>query len=117
MKKPANLLKNLPPPDAEEFFETLLDQPDFRLERIVSQGHVTPPGEWYDQDRDEWILLLSGGATLLFEHEEQPVRLEAGDHLHLPAHVRHRVEWTDPAQSTIWLALHFRGKVGAAAPG
>ncbi len=78
------------------------------MERIVSLGQQTPPGEWYDQSDDEWVLLLSGAARLLIEGESQASALQPGDCLLLPAHVRHRVEWTDPAQPTVWLAFHFR---------
>ncbi len=77
-----------------------------RIERIVSRGHVTPPGEWYDQDTHEWVVLLTGSATLTFEDRSET--LAAGDHVLIPAHRRHRVEWTDPAQPTVWLAVHYR---------
>ena len=81
--------------------------PGARLERIVSRGHRTPDGEWYDQEWDEWVVVLSGRATLLVEGEPEPIPLVPGDSLVLPAHVRHRVEWTDPAADTVWLALHY----------
>jgi len=79
-----------------------------RLERIVSTGHATPPGEWYDQDRDEWVVVLRGRARVRIEGEAEDRRLSVGDHLLLRAHVRHRVEWTDPTAPTVWLALHYR---------
>ena len=82
----------------------------FRLERIVSKGHTTPPGQWYDQDRDEWVVLLKGEAKLEVEGQPQPVGLKPGDHIKLAAHCKHRVAWTDPEQETIWLALHFESK-------
>ena len=79
----------------------------FRLERIVSAGQATPPGEWYDQDTHEWVALLTGGAGLRFEDEAEPRVLAPGDYLLIPAHRRHRVEWTDPEPPTVWLALHY----------
>lgn len=101
-----NLLADLPFPGPDETFEALLETPGWKLERIVSFGHATPPGEWFDQDRPEWVLLLAGRARLQIEGEESR-ELGCGDTILLPAHARHRVEWTDPASPTIWLALHF----------
>lgn len=105
----ATLLDNLPEHLAEERFETLLETPAFRLERILSQGHATPPGACYDQDRDEWVMLLQGAARLSVEGQAGPLALKPGDAVLLPAHCRHRVEWTAPDQVTVWLALHFTG--------
>ncbi len=90
----------------DELFETLLHAPHFKLERIVSTGQATPPGQWYDQERAEWVILLQGSAGLRIEGEEI-CTLSPGDHVLIPAHVRHRVEWTDPARPTVWLGLHF----------
>jgi cupin 2 domain-containing protein len=102
-----NLLSAMPPPAAEEEFRELLRGGAFRLERIVSQGHGTPPGQWYDQPHEEWVLLLAGRAQLLLEGEAAPRELFAGDCVLLKQHVRHRVEATDPALPTVWLALHY----------
>lgn len=77
-----------------------------RIERIVSQGHASPPGFWYDQPEDEWVLVLQGAGTIAFAEEGSEVTLCAGDYLHIPAHCRHRVAWTDPHLPTIWLAVH-----------
>ena len=90
-----------------ELFETLAQTPHLKLERIVSRGHATPPGEWYDQRRDEWVVLLAGRAGLRIEHQTDLLELKPGDYCLLPARCRHRVEWTDPDTDTIWLALHF----------
>jgi cupin 2 domain-containing protein len=89
----------------QEWFEILWQTPSFRLERIVSAGHSTPRGQWYDQDSDEWVVLLSGGAGLLFEGEAQARALRPGDCMLIPAHCRHRVEWTAAGEETVWLAL------------
>ena len=91
----------------DEISETLLKSEHFKLERIVSSGQATPSGEWYDQDTNEWVILLSGSAGLLFDGEEEIFIMEPGDYIHIPSHQRHRVEWTDPEQKTVWLALHF----------
>jgi len=102
-----NLLADLPQPLPEELFQTLLERPGCRLERIVSRGHATPQGQWYDQAWDEWVLLFKGAAALEIEGREALLELHPGDHLLLPAHQRHRVAWTDPAGETVWLALHL----------
>lgn len=102
-----NILANLPA-SPEEIFETLLEKPGIKIERIISSGQATPHGEWYDQARDEWVLLVSGTAGLLLEGEDSVRRLVAGDYLYLPAGCRHRVEWTDPHVKSVWLAVHFR---------
>jgi cupin 2 domain-containing protein len=94
----------------QEQLETLLETTSFRLERIVSAGHATPSGEWFDQDRDEWVILLTGSACLRFADEDDPRQVQPGDYLLISAHRRHRVERTDPSVKTVWLALHFDGK-------
>ena len=105
-----NLFANLPAGrQAAEFFESLLETDGFRLERIISTGQATPPGEWFDQERDEWVVLLSGGAGLLFEGEAAPRTMRPGDWVLIPARRRHRVEWTAENETTVWLALHFTG--------
>ncbi|MGK9170101.1 cupin domain-containing protein [Inquilinus limosus] len=101
-----NLFDALPRDAAEEQFTVLLQAAGFVLERIVSTGQASPPGFWYDQARAEWVVLLKGSAGLEFEGEPTPRILSPGDWVHIPAHVRHRVAWTDPDQSTVWLALH-----------
>jgi len=100
----------------EEVFEKLFSTSCFTLEKIVSTGQSTPPGQWYDQTQDEWVILLSGSAGLSFETDETEKTektvqvLHPGDYIHIPAHQRHRVEWTDSSQPTVWLALHYRNK-------
>ena len=102
-----SLFAKIPAQLAEEVFKALVRTPAFTLERIVSRGHCSASGQWYDQERDEWVLVVKGRARLLFEHRAEEVMMEAGDYLLIPAHCRHRVEWTDPDQETIWLALHY----------
>lgn len=102
-----NLFLDFPQVMTEEASESLLHTRHFRLERIVSSGQKTPPGEWYDQKTNEWVVLLSGSASLSFEGETEPCVMHPGDYIHIPARKRHRVEWTDPEQKTVWLALHY----------
>lgn len=91
----------------EEITDLLASGNGVRIERIVSSGQASAPGFWYDQAWTEWVLLLSGSSGLLIEGEDSPRALKAGDYIELPAHMRHRVEWTDASQPTVWLAIHF----------
>ncbi|HSD92759.1 MAG TPA: cupin domain-containing protein [Methyloceanibacter sp.] len=106
--KGGSLLAGLPSQiSAEEAVETLCQEPGARIERIVSTGQTTPDGKWYDQEADEWVLLVKGGARLRIEGESQDRTLAPGDYLLLPAHCRHRVTWTEREPPTVWLAIHF----------
>ena len=102
-----NLLHPLPDASLAERFDALLERPGCRIERIVSQGQSSPPGFWYEQDQDEWVLVLAGSAVLRLEDRTEPVPMGVGDCLLLPAGLRHRVESTDPASPTVWLAIHL----------
>ncbi|MBI1737175.1 MAG: cupin domain-containing protein [Candidatus Rokubacteria bacterium] len=104
-----NLFADLPRSRPDERIEVLLSSPTLRVERIVSTGQATPPGEWYDQDTDEWVALLAGSARLRFEDEAAPRELRPGDWIFIGAHRRHRVEATDAHAPTVWLALHLGG--------
>jgi cupin 2 domain-containing protein len=108
MTNPAgNIFANLPQSLSEEAFQEIIQGERFRLERIISFGQSTAAGQWYDQEQHEWVVLLSGAAGLLFEGEEGLRILHPGDFVNIPAHTRHRVEWTDEKQNTVWLALHY----------
>jgi len=98
---------------SSEWFDALATSDSVRIERIVSSGQVSAPGFWYDQPRDEWVAVLRGEAMLRFEHDAEPVRMTAGEYVVIPAHCRHRVEWTDPDRDTVWLAVHFDATYGA----
>lgn len=101
-----NLLKNLPEALLEECFDTLVEVEHVTIERIVSHGHTSPASGWYDQTRDEWVVVLKGRGVVAFEDGEE-VTLGPGDHLAIPAHRRHCVAWTTPDEDTIWLAVHY----------
>jgi cupin 2 domain-containing protein len=105
----ANLLDHLPGDLLEELFTTILETGGIRVERIVSQGHASPPGFWYEQEENELVVVLEGSAGVQFEGDAGPVELRRGSYLSIPARARHRVAWTDPNQKTIWLAIHYRG--------
>ena len=105
---PDNLFENLPAMSSpEEVIGTLLAGGPFRLERIISTEQATSPGQWLRSSQDEWVVLLSGGASLLLEDESEPMHMRPGDFVHLPAGLKHRVESTDSEQPTVWLALHY----------
>jgi cupin 2 domain-containing protein len=91
----------------DELIETILQTSNFRIERIVSHGHCSMDGSWYDQCDNEWVIILKGSAVLRFENQSQLIRMNPGDYLHIEKHIKHRVEWTNPEQETIWLAVHY----------
>lgn len=90
----------------EEFAEVLARGENVRIERVVSRGHSSPPGHWYDQDENEWVLLVQGKARLRFAGD-RVVHLAAGGYVDIPAHCRHRVEWTAQDIDTVWLAVFY----------
>jgi cupin 2 domain-containing protein len=102
-----NLLDDLPARADEETFTELLSREGVRIERIVSTGQSTPAEKPYDQEHDEWVLLLAGAAGLWIEGEGER-DLRPGDHVLIAAHRLHRVTWTAKGEPTIWLAVHFR---------
>lgn len=113
--KSGSLAVGLPQgPQGSELFDVLVEHDGVRIERIVSSGQATPEGQWYDQARDEFVLLVSGAARLRIEGEAEDRPLAPGDWLLLPAHCRHRVTWTQSEPVTIWLAIHYDTAPGSA---
>jgi cupin 2 domain-containing protein len=102
-----NLFDDLPARAEREIFTELLAREGVRIERIVSTGQSTPADAPYNQDHDEWVLLLRGSAGLWIEGEGER-DLRPGDHLLIPAQRTHRVIWTAKAEPTVWLAIHLR---------
>jgi cupin 2 domain-containing protein len=102
-----SLFSNIPEKRPEELTETLFGSASIRIERIVSYGDGSPEGFWYDQDQPEWVCVLKGFAKLRFE--EGTLEMKPGDFVNVPAHKKHRVEWTTPDEPTIWLAVHYGG--------
>jgi len=105
MTPSANLFTGLPSNLPEELIEKLVDAPDVRIERIVSTGHASPPGYWYDQSESEWVVVLRGEAMLAFEDES--IILKPGDYVLIPPHRKHRVNSTSPSEPTVWLAVFY----------
>jgi cupin 2 domain-containing protein len=105
--KVKNLFLGVPETPTEELFESLIETGRVRIERIVSAGHASRREYWYDQEQDEWVMVLKGSAGLRFEGCAEVVVMKPGDWINIPAHKKHRVEWTDPEEKTIWLAIHY----------
>lgn len=99
------LLAGLPDGAGAEEFLPLVANGGTRMERIVSTGQASPADFWYDQEEDEFVLLVAGRAVLAIEGRDEPLLLEPGDWVNLPAHCRHRVEWTCAEPPTVWLAV------------
>ena len=103
-----NLFEGIPASLPEELTETLLEgHGSFRIKRIVSCGHASPPDFWYDQESSEWVALISGSAVLQFEGESEDLEMKPGDWIEIPAHRRHRVVRTAKGEDTVWLAIHW----------
>ncbi len=92
--------------EKDEFFELLIKNDTVTIERIISKGQKSPESDWYDQEKNEWVMVLKGKAVLSFE-DQTSVQLNEGDFINIPSHKKHRVAWTDPDNETIWLAVHY----------
>jgi cupin 2 domain-containing protein len=106
--KCVNLFIGIPSKLPEELLTTMHRGKGVRIERIVSEGHHSADGFWYDQDEHEWVIVLEGKAALQFEGEPEPVELQRGSYVNIPAHKRHRVARTSPTEKTVWLAIYYR---------
>ena len=104
-----NIFADIPRHLLDERITFVLAAPNVRIERIVSHGHRSPPGFWYDQDEHEWVIVLRGQAKVRFEGDSSSIALGVGDYVDIPAHRKHRVEWTTPDEPTVWLAVHYGG--------
>ena len=101
-----NLFESIGDASQKELFETLLENKKVKIERITTIGQTTPEGQWYDQEEDEFVLVLEGSARV--DYEDESTRLEKGDYLYIPAHKKHRVSWSDPDRVTLWLAIFIK---------
>lgn len=97
-----NIKRKIP----EEITEEIIVSDNCRIERIISKGHASPPGFWYDQNENEWVILLRGSALLKFEDGTE-IKMQEGSYVNIPSHIKHRVEWTEPNRETIWLAVFY----------
>ena len=98
-----NIFENIPKKLHDELFETILESENLKIEKIVSEGQIS--NEWYDQEENEWVILLQGNAHL--EFEDKTVELQSGDYINIPAHVKHKVTYTSKNPKCVWLALFY----------
>ena len=101
-----NIFTNIPQNLKSEVFEHLVNTDNVKVERIISPSQHSPDTGWLDQKTNEWVIVLKGEAVLSYE-QGAPKHLKTGDYINIPAHAKHRVEWTDPDNETIWLAIHY----------
>jgi cupin 2 domain-containing protein len=106
-----NIFSGIRNQSPEELFETIIKTNQLKIERIISSGQSTDKEKWYDQDADEWVILLKGSAGLLFERSNDEIIMKPGDYVNIPAHHKHRVEWTDANEETIWLAVRYQNEI------
>ena len=106
-----NLFADSPAKLRDELVEAVVRRDAVRIERIVSRGHASPPGFWYDQDEDEWVAVIAGAARLEIADGDavRTLELGPGDWIDLPRRCRHRVAWTAPGTDTVWLAVFRHG--------
>lgn len=104
--KSGNIYDEIPKDLSGEVFEKIAGNGQVSIERIVSKGHTSPESGWYDQQQNEWVIVVKGVAVLTFE-DGGDVKLSSGDHVDIPSHTKHKVSWTDPEVETIWLAVHY----------
>ena len=101
-----NIFSNIPESIPEEIFDILAESEYCKIERIISKGQKTPEGKWYDQDKNEFVIIIKGYAKLSFK--DKIIKMEEGDWINIPAHTKHRVEKTNPEKETIWLAIYYK---------
>lgn len=101
-----NIFNDIPPNLECEVFEQIIGCDDIKIERIISKGHHSPESGWYNQEQNEWLIILAGEAILSFIDGED-ITLKKGDYVNIPAHKKHKVKWTEANIETIWLAIHY----------
>jgi cupin 2 domain-containing protein len=102
-----NIFNDIPSNIKEEITEKIISSGNIRIERIISKGDASPGDFWYDQEDNEWVIVIKGNAKLEFFGENELIDLSEGDYFNIPSHKKHRVEWTDPENETIWLAVFY----------
>jgi len=101
-----NVFTQIPADLSNEVFEVLVQSKNVKIERIISKGHTSPDTGWYDQEQNEWVIVLKGNADISFENG-LVINLKEGEYINIPAHKRHRVTSTSIIPETVWLAVHY----------
>ena len=101
-----NIFDSIPTDLSSEIFDDLVSSDTVKIERIISKGQTSPDFGWYDQEQNEWVIIIAGSAIIGFD-DKPSVTLKMGDYLNIPAHQKHKVAWTDPDVETVWLAVHY----------
>jgi len=104
--QPENIFKSIPGDLSNEVFDLLAQSSTVKIERIISRGHSSPETGWFDQGKNEWIILMKGEAIICFEDMKE-INLKTGDYINIPAHEKHKVKWTAPGTETVWLAIFY----------
>jgi cupin 2 domain-containing protein len=100
-----NIFDDLPQYLPKEVVQTLVQDTDVRIERIISHSHASAADFWYDQPQHEWVIVLKGAARLQFE--DGMIEMRPGDYINIPAFKKHRVDWTTPDEPTVWLGVRY----------
>jgi len=106
--KTKNIFSEIPENLKDEIFQSIIEKENLKIERIISNGQTTPEDFWYDQNQNEFIILLKGKAKILFEENSEEVELNPGDYILIESHKKHKVTYTSKEETTIWLAIHFK---------
>ena len=101
-----NIFAAIPDNLDDEVVDIIVQNEKTKIERIISRGQTSPATGWFDQEKDEWVLVLKGEAIISFDNGKA-INLKAGDHINISAHTKHKVKWTDPETETVWLAVHY----------
>jgi len=104
--KKSDIFDNIPKDLTNEFFEDIVLSDNVKIEKIISKGHTSPKDGWYNQEQNEWVIVLKGEGIISFEDEKQ-ICLKSGEYINIPAHKKHKVSWTKPDEETIWLAVFY----------
>ncbi len=101
-----NIFASIPQEISDEILDLIIENDAVKIERIISKGHTSPESGWYDQETNEWVILLRGEANILIENEGVK-SMVPGSYINIPAHQKHKVIWTKENTETIWLAIHY----------
>lgn len=101
-----NLFSDIPASLPEEVFEDIVSTDHIRIERILSHGHSSPETGWYDQEENEWVMVLAGQGVIEFE-SGVVVTLNTGDYINIKAGEKHKVLGTARDEVTVWLAVFY----------